>query len=381
MAKKQYSSPRPRPKKPGSASPSNLTGVRIQRILAQAGHGSRRQCEELIVEGRVCVDGQVVSELGARVDIEKQRVEVDGTLVRAARSQYFLVNKPMGVLSTNFDPDGRTRVIDLINTDQRVYNVGRLDKSSEGLILVTNDGELANRLTHPRYGVQKTYLVTVVGRPKQSELELLKQGVRLAEGTARVTDVRIKKQKREYCELVIVLDEGRNREIRRLLARVGHKVTRLKRIAIGPVQLGTLPAGGWRRLELDEIESLRKASARTLPRKKPTMRPIGEGQFERDQASKRIALEQKKPSGRRLARSEKPESTSTDLSPSRVGKPPASKKRFEKSGKSASGSRAMKHERQSSFKSAKGKSAKGKPPGKKSNGGRRDSKGPSGKSN
>ncbi len=298
--------------------------VRLQKFLAQAGLGSRRQCEELIVEGRVAIDGQPATELGVRVDPDRQKVEVDGTLVREVRHQYFMLNKPPGVVSTSADPAGRVRVIDLINTDQRVYNVGRLDKSSEGLILVTNDGELANRLTHPRYGIQKTYLVTVNGNPRWDELQLLKRGVRLAEGVARVTDIRIKKRRRKNCELQIVLDEGRNREIRRLLARIGHKVTRLKRVAIGPLHLSDLPVGSGRRLEAAEIRALKRASAKTKTPKTVTQKPVEQDSLERQRRTRK-----KKGAGgrKKTTRSGGNRATaSTENRPSRPGKRRASVK-------------------------------------------------------
>ena len=139
------------------------TGERLQKILALAGLGSRRDCETLITEGRVEVDGKTVSELGTKVDSSLQKIAVDGERIKIAKKEYFLINKPTGVLSTNWDPSGRTRVIDLIPTGQRVFTVGRLDKSSEGLIIVTNDGAVAQRLTHPRYGVEKVYEVVVSG--------------------------------------------------------------------------------------------------------------------------------------------------------------------------------------------------------------------------
>ncbi len=232
---------------------------RLQRILASAGFGSRRECEKLIEEGRCEVDGEIVTKLGTKVDPTKQKMRVDGIKVKFSRPQYYAVNKPPGVISTSSDPSGRMRVIDLIDTNQRVYNVGRLDKSSEGLILVTNDGELANRLTHPRYGVKKIYMVQVVGRPEGSELKKLERGVYLAEGFAKVVGARIKKRTKDSTWLEITLDEGRNREIRRLLARIGHKVLRLRRVAIGPLRLGELPLGAHRRLERKEIEALWQA--------------------------------------------------------------------------------------------------------------------------
>ncbi len=253
--------------------------IRLQRFLAQAGVGSRRECEELVVEGRVTVDGQVVSKLGSRVDPDSKKVKVDGNRVQPIRYQYFMVHKPTGVLSTCSDPEGRLRVIDLIKTDQRVYNVGRLDKSSEGLILVTNDGELANRLTHPRYGVQKTYHVTVAGNPRWEDLQLLKRGIRLAEAVAKVSEVKIRKRRKDSCDLAIVLSEGRNREIRRLLAHIGHKVTRLRRVAIGSLELGNLRAGEHRRLEADEIAGLKKVSSRIHTPTRRKSKPIETSQL------------------------------------------------------------------------------------------------------
>ncbi len=188
---------------------------RLQRVLAAAGLGSRRKCEEYIVQGRVTVDDQLVTKLGTKVDPDRQRICVDGESLKIRRRQYFMLNKPPGVLSTNRDESGRLRVVDLIRTSERVFTVGRLDKSSEGLILVTNDGELANLLTHPRHGVPKTYLVRIVGRPTTEQLNQLKSGIRLAEGIARVAGVKIKKSYARFTELEMILDEGRNREIRR----------------------------------------------------------------------------------------------------------------------------------------------------------------------
>lgn len=232
---------------------------RLQKVLASAGLGSRRQCEELITTGRVEVDRKVVTELGTRVDPIKQAIRVDGVALHAAKLEYLAVNKPSGVLCTNRDPSGRVRVIDLIDAkDARLFTIGRLDLHSEGLILVTNDGDLANKLTHPRYGVSKTYRVVVAGSPTRDVLDKLEQGVHLAEGFARAERMEIKSHHKESTVLEMVLREGKNREIRRLLARVGHKVLRLTRIAIGPVRLGTLPTGAVRRLTPMEVKLLRR---------------------------------------------------------------------------------------------------------------------------
>jgi 23S rRNA pseudouridine2605 synthase len=231
-------------------------GERLQKVLAAAGVGSRRDCEELIRDGRVAIDKQTVTELGTRVDPLRQEIRVDGEALRKPKRQYFAVNKPVGVVTTSHDPSGRERVIDLVPTEERVFAVGRLDRSSEGLILVTNDGEFANRITHPRYGVEKTYLVRVAGAPDRKQLARLTKGVHLAEGYARAQSIAVKKKHGQSTDLMIVLNEGRNREIRRILARVGHKVLALKRIAVGPIKLGDLPLGAWRKLLPAEVESL-----------------------------------------------------------------------------------------------------------------------------
>jgi len=238
---------------------------RLQKVLAAAGLGSRRYCEELIETGRVEVDGQVVTALGSKADPHTQRIRVDGSPLPAPARVYFVLNKPTGVVSTNSDPSGRPRVIDLVPYRGRLFTVGRLDLSSEGLILVTNDGELANRLTHPRYGVEKTYHAEVAGTLERGDLEKLRGGIHLAEGLARVERVRVKHQYKNSTLLEIVLAEGRNREVRRILARIGHKVLRLKRVALGPLRLAELPLGAVRPLARDEVRALR-ASARHQPR-------------------------------------------------------------------------------------------------------------------
>jgi 23S rRNA pseudouridine2605 synthase len=252
-------------------------GERLQKVLAAAGVGSRRDCEELIREGRVEVDRRVVTEMGTRVDPLRQEIRVDGEALRRPKTLYYAVNKPVGVVTTNFDPQRRTRVVDLVPTEERVFAVGRLDRSSEGLILVTNDGEFANRITHPRYGVEKTYLVRVAGAPGNDELQRLRKGVYLSDGFCRVQSIETKKRHKGSTDLVIVLNEGRNRELRRILARVGHKVLRLKRIAVGPIKLADLPVGSWRRLMPNEIDALRavaKERRRAARQKKRGPRPI-----------------------------------------------------------------------------------------------------------
>ena len=235
----------------------------MQKVLAAAGVGSRRKCEELIAAGRVEVDRRMVTELGRRVDPARQEIRLDGVALPKVKTVYYAVNKPAGVVCTNRDPSGRPRVIDLVPQSQaRLFTIGRLDLHSEGLILVTNDGELANRLTHPRYGVSKAYRVQVAGHPSRELLARLRRGVRLAEGIARAESVRIKSRRKDSTILEIVLREGRNREIRRVLAKVGHKVLQLVRIAVGPVRLAKLPLGASRPLEKRELQALRRAAAK-----------------------------------------------------------------------------------------------------------------------
>ncbi len=292
------------PKKPRKAPRRRPTAgeKRLQLVMAEAGIGSRRDCETIIEEGRVEVDGDVVTKLGTRVNPEKQKIRVDGDLIKTERLQYFMLNKPAGVLSTSNDPSGRTRVIDLIQTTQRVYNVGRLDQSSEGLILVTNDGQLAHRLTHPRYGVEKKYHVQVDGRPDGSDLKTLEQGVYLAEGKAKAQSAKFIKRSKQSCWIEIVLTEGRNREIRRLLARIGHKVRTLKRVAIGPLKLADLPTGAHRRLTATEVEKLKKASRKASPRKRSPKKSSSAKGFDEYQSERESRQSKKKPARKGPAR-------------------------------------------------------------------------------
>jgi 23S rRNA pseudouridine2605 synthase len=205
--------------------------------------------------------------LGTKVDPASQEIRVDGTVLPSVRNVYYAVNKPTGVVSTNRDPSGRPRVIDLVpSASERIFAVGRLDKESEGLILVTNDGELANRLTHPRYGLEKKYHVQVAGTPDVDVLRQIREGVRLAEAVVRASSVRVKRRQKNSTILEIVLAEGRNREIRRMLAALGHKVQHLRRVAIGPLTMGRMVPGECRALRRQEIGALRRACGLASPR-------------------------------------------------------------------------------------------------------------------
>ncbi len=245
-------------KKPLPHRSKNASGDRLQKVLAAAGVASRRECEQLILAGRVEVDRETVTVLGTRVDPQQQDIRVDGMPLTKPRHVYYVLNKPSGVVSTNRDPEGRPRVIDMVPGEQRLFAIGRLDRSSEGMIIVTNDGELANQLTHPRYGITKTYRAKVIGSPTTETLQQLRKGVHLAEGVARVASLKVRGRHAKGVELEIVLTEGRNREIRRILAQVGHKVQQLRRIAVGPIRLGQLKPGEYRLLSPDEIRLLRR---------------------------------------------------------------------------------------------------------------------------
>lgn len=244
---------------------------RLNKILAHAGVGSRRHCDDLIAAGRVKIDGQVVRDLGTKLDPENHQVAVDDHPVKGEKMVYWLVNKPKGVLCTNHDPAGRPRAIDLVpHIEQRVYTVGRLDEGSEGLLLLTNDGDLAAKLLHPRYGVEKTYEVQVAGNPSKEDLDQLLQGVWLSDGKVKAKFVKRMKTQGDSTWLRIILCEGKNREIRRMLAKLGHKVMKLTRTAIGPALLDRLPKGKSRKLTLPEIEAMRKATERAKKVKEPT---------------------------------------------------------------------------------------------------------------
>ncbi len=234
---------------------------RLQKFMAEAGVASRRACEELIRQGRVTVNGETAS-LGRSVEPEQDRVELDGKPVqKEQRRTVILLYKPRGVVSTSSDPEGRRTVQDYFREiPERLYNVGRLDLNSEGLLLMTNDGALANRLTHPRYGVEKTYYAGCDGRLTASEAARLTNGIELEDGMtapARVDAVRT--TQRGDTSFLITIHEGRNRQIRRMLEAVGHRTLRLKRERFGPLSLGTLAPGEWRKLSDEEIKKLENA--------------------------------------------------------------------------------------------------------------------------
>ncbi|MEY4223338.1 MAG: pseudouridine synthase RluB [Actinomycetota bacterium] len=234
-------------------------GERLQKVLAVRGFGSRRACEELIAERRVTVNGEV-AELGRRVDVDHDLVEVDGVPIGVKPGLvYYLVNKPSGVVTTAHDPQGRPIVLDLVPAEPRVFPVGRLDAETEGLLLLTNDGDLAHRIAHPSHGVDKEYLAHVAGgQVVPGELRRLREGVDLDDGRTAPAQV----SQPEPGLLRITIHEGRNRQIRRMCEAVGHPVQRLVRVRIGPISDRTLRPGACRELTLDELRSLTSAVAR-----------------------------------------------------------------------------------------------------------------------
>lgn len=235
-------------------------GMRLNRYLALAGLGSRRQVEHLVRAGRISVDGEIVRDLSFRVS-PGQTVQLDGEPIRPQRYVYWVVNKPPGYLSTTYDPANRPKVVDLLlHVPERIFMVGRLDEESEGLMLLTNDGELAYRLTHPKFGVEKTYTVQVAGWPSEEILQDLVRGVWTSDGKMRAKRVRRLGTRGKSTFLEITLAEGKNREIRRMLAKLGHKVMHLKRVAIGPLRLGRLKKGSCRLLTPKEVEALRRVA-------------------------------------------------------------------------------------------------------------------------
>lgn len=230
---------------------------RLQKILASAGLGSRRACEELLRQGRVAVNGQI-AHLGQSADPGRDRITVDGKPIQGRKKHtYIALYKPVGVVSTARDEEGRQAVVDLVPSAARLYPVGRLDMLSEGLILLTDDGDLALRLTHPRYGHSKEYHVRVAGYVSAQTVEQWRQGVLLEDGKTAPAEVTVLRREKSGTWLRVVLHEGRNREIRRVAELLGYSIQKLIRTRIGPVRLGRLQPGEWRYLSERELAELR----------------------------------------------------------------------------------------------------------------------------
>lgn len=230
-------------------------GERLQKVLAHLGYGSRRTCEELIVAGRVTVNDEV-AHLGQRIDPDFDQVTVDGSAVSVRPGLvYYLLNKPTGTVTTASDPQGRRTVLDLVPDEPRVHTVGRLDYDTEGLLLITNDGELTHRLTHPSFGIEKEYLAHVEGTPSPATLRRLREGIELDDGMTSPA----KASMAQPGVLRLVIHEGRNRQVRRMCEAVGHPVLRLVRVRIGPISDRQLRPGVWRELTSAEVRALHAA--------------------------------------------------------------------------------------------------------------------------
>jgi 23S rRNA pseudouridine2605 synthase len=236
---------------------------RLQKILSRAGVASRREAERWIQEGRVTVNGTVVRKLGSQADPAKDSIKVDGKRVKTAIAPlYFALHKPSGIITTLNDPRHRPDLSQLthrLGEKRRVFPVGRLDFNSEGLLLLTNDGELARRITHPRFGVKKVYRVKLSACPTEKELAILRQGIRLEDGVAAPARVRVVEKLKKNAWVEIEIQEGRNREVRRMFAALGYFVEKLVRVRVGAVTLGSLPPGGLRSLSPAEIRALKSA--------------------------------------------------------------------------------------------------------------------------
>lgn len=245
-------------------------GERLQKVLAAVGYGSRRVCENLIEDGRVTVDG-VTARLGQRVEVDIARVEVDGVVVAVRPGLvYHLLNKPRGVVTTASDPQGRPVVVDLVPHEPRVFPVGRLDSDTEGLLILTNDGDLAHRLTHPSFGVEKEYVAEIDGSPTPAEIRRLREGVVLDDGITAPARAALVAPR----VVRLSIHEGRNRQVRRMVAAVGYQVVRLVRTRIGPIADRDLKPGDSRELSREEVQSLQEAVA-SHPDISPPRPPVG----------------------------------------------------------------------------------------------------------
>lgn len=239
---------------------------RLQKILSQAGIASRRASEQLMLEGRVTVNGGVVTELGTKADPARDDIRVDGRRVKVVEHhRYILLNKPRGYVTTRSDPQRRPTVLDLVGAREYVYPVGRLDFDSEGLILLTNDGDLAARLTHPRHGLARVYEARVLGVPDERDVQRLSRGVVIDGGRTAPATVKLLPVRRGAGDatLLVTLREGRNRQVRKMCEAIGHPVTHLKRVAIGPIRDPRLKPGEWRELKEEEVKRLKLGSMKS----------------------------------------------------------------------------------------------------------------------
>ena len=252
---------RKNPKKTQKTKSSAPAGKqRLQKILAASGIDSRRKCETLILEHAVTVNGEIVNELPAFADPEKDDIRVNGQRIKRAEKVYFLLNKPVGVICTSSDPQRRLKAVDLVDCPERVVCVGRLDIDTTGAIILTNDSELVNHLTHPKYELPKTYHIVVRGRVEGADVEKLKKGVWLAEGKTQGAAVKIIRRSHAETTLQVIISQGLNRQIRRMFSQLGYKVKSLKRTQIGDIVLKGIAVGNYKRLTKPQLAYLKRAT-------------------------------------------------------------------------------------------------------------------------
>lgn len=288
MSRRRRRPPKEKPPIPTDTPQDGTQGVRLQKVLAKAGLASRREAEKLIENGHVRVNGMVVHELPVWITPGVDEVKFDNQRIdaqRAVRKKYFILYKPRNVICTNHDPEGRRTVFDYIPTNDQLHCVGRLDGESNGLVLLTNDGNLTNQLTHPKYGIEKTYRVTIKGRISDEEIQKLQKGLWLADKSGeafkvQATRISVISRQADKSSLEIILREGKNREIRRMLARQGYMVKKLQRIAIGPLKLKGIKSGNFRELSSKEVMALRDAcrSATKSTRVRGPRKPKGDSE-------------------------------------------------------------------------------------------------------
>ena len=303
-------------KRPQGGKKTESDGLeRLQKVLSARGAASRRAAEEMITEGRVSVDGRTVRELGTKVDAAQAEIRVDGRLLYRPRPKYLMLNKPRGYLTTASDPEGRRTVFDLLtagDAKERVFPVGRLDMDSEGLLLLTNDGELANRIAHPRHRIDKEYHALVKGHPSGAKLAQLRRGgFMLDGGRTSPAQVEVLEQSGDTTLLKVVIHEGRRRQVRRIMEEIGHPVERLRRVRLGPLTLAGLPAAGYRPLTAGEVLRLQQLVGLAA------VAPPGEGASEETALGFRRANEPRALSGRKPIRQGPPSGQARKRQPQR----------------------------------------------------------------
>lgn len=362
--------------------------VRLNKLLADNGIASRRRADQLISDGEVMVDGKIVTELGIKVDPETQRIEWDGVVLRAGGDllRYYLLNKPTGVVCTNDEKELRRRVWDMITDPEkgRIYPVGRLDVESSGLIILTNDGEFTHKVTHPSFGIEKTYEVKIPGNVADADLERIRKGLHLAEGKTAGARIAVMMRNDHITKVSITLTEGKNREVRRVFARFGYKVKELHRVTIGPLKDRGLAVGNWRQLGPEEVAAILEAGNK-VPTKRP-QRPKRKASPHREDKPYRESAREPRQENRVRKADNRPEGRK-DRGGSNRALDPLLKKGVEErraartGGRSGARTSSSPYGRDTGGRDTKGKDTRGKDSKGKDNRGSRGSSKPSGRNN